>query len=70
MIVTQSTVKPYRLTSTGARMMKPSRKAPLKVNVNREFATRRSRLRTMAGMVDDSAGTKKIVAVATRKLTR
>jgi len=53
----------------GARMMKPTRNAPLNVNVKSEFATSRSRLRTIAGIVADSAGTKKTVIAATRKLT-
>ena len=55
---------------TGARMMKPTRNAPLKVKVKREFATMSSRFRTIAGIVAASAGTKKIVTVATRKFTR
>src|SRR5438045_5275824 len=50
-------------------MMKPTRNAPLKVKVNRELATSRSRLRTIAGIVADSAGTKNTVIAATRKLT-
>ena len=53
----------------GARMMKPTRNAPLNVNVNNEFAAMRSRLRTRVGIIAASAGTKKIVTVATRKLT-
>src|SRR6266511_2666258 len=66
----QRNSNPYRLTAIGARMMNPSRKAPLNVNVKSEFATIRSRLRTMPGIVADSAGTKKIVTAATRKFTR
>ena len=54
----------------GARMMNPRRNEPLNVKVNSEFATRRSRLRTIPGIVADSAGTKKIVTEATRKFTR
>ncbi len=50
--------------------MKPTRNAPLNVNVNSELATRRFRFGTMAGKVADSAGTKKIVTVATMKFTR
>ena len=50
-------------------MMKPTRNAPLNVKVKSEFATRRSRFRTIPGIIADSAGTKKIVTAATRKLT-
>ncbi len=50
--------------------MKPTRNAPLNVKVKSEFATSRSVLRTIEGMVAASAGTKKIVTVATRKFTR
>ena len=53
----------------GARMMNPTRKAPLNVKVKREFAAMRSRLRTIVGIMAASAGTKKIVTVATRKFT-
>src|SRR5438132_2711504 len=55
--------------TTGARMMKPTRNAPLNVNVKSEFATRRSRFRTIDGIVAASAGTKNTVIAATRKLT-
>src|SRR2546425_2978364 len=53
----------------GARMMNPTRNAPLKVNVKSEFAAMRSRFRTRVGIIAASAGTKKIVTVATRKFT-
>src|SRR5919204_2452361 len=69
-IVNQSAVKPYSDTTTGARMMKPSRNAPLNVNVKSELATSRSPRRTIDGIVAASAGTKKIVTAATRKFTR
>src|ERR671935_549373 len=69
-IVNHSTVKPYRDTTTGARMMNPRRNAPLNVKVNSELATSRSPRRTIDGIVAASAGTKKIVTAATRKFTR
>src|SRR6266550_1218148 len=53
----------------GARMMKPTRNAPLNVNVNNEFAAMRSRFLTSVGIIAASAGTKKIVTVATRRMT-
>ena len=60
---------PESAMTTGARMMNPTRKAPLNVNVKSEFATSRSRFRTIDGIVADSAGTKKTVIAATRKFT-
>src|SRR5260370_32447270 len=68
-MTTKRTVYPAIAITIGARMMKPTRNAPLNVNVKSEFATSRSRLRTIAGIVADSAGTKKTVIAATRKFT-
>src|SRR3954454_14815489 len=68
-IVSHSTGKPKRLTTMGAKMMKPKRNAPLNVNVKSEFATSRSFFGTIEGIIAASAGTKKIVAAATRKFT-
>ncbi len=59
---------PMRMT-TGARRMNPRRNAPLNVKVKSEFATIRSRRRTMDGSVADSAGMKNVVIAATRKFT-
>src|SRR5258708_21871865 len=60
-MTTKRTVYPAIAITIGARMMKPTRNAPLNVNVKSEFATRRARLRTIAGIVADSAGTQNTV---------